>query len=216
MSYAEAAARGPPQSEEEVSVRHPTTVVKLQQRHGEEDAQLIVLRGCRGRLSRGNADRSYNSRAPPVPEIIPTDRSVDSLIDVDTGIAVVPADFDKQEVKTETQAARIELEQEAKRKSAEEEARKATAEAHLAKKRKKSAKTKAKEISNSPVLLINSLLVTATAGVLGWMGYKKYQAGQLTWKVVGMWTAGVAGVTAADYFISSFLYKKYPPGQKKN
>lgn len=40
-----------------------------------------------------------HSRANPVPEVEITDRSIDSLIDVDTGsINVVPADYDQQEV----------------------------------------------------------------------------------------------------------------------
>jgi len=42
-------------------------------------------------------DESY-SRANPVDEVIPTDQSVESLIDVDTGVAVVPSNFKEQEV----------------------------------------------------------------------------------------------------------------------
>jgi hypothetical protein len=42
----------------------------------------------------------FNSRAPHVPEIIPTDQSVDSLIDITTGVAVVPSDYKEQEVST--------------------------------------------------------------------------------------------------------------------
>jgi hypothetical protein len=42
-------------------------------------------------------EKNY-SRANPVDEVIVTDQSVESLIDVNTGVAVVPNDFKEREV----------------------------------------------------------------------------------------------------------------------
>jgi len=162
MSYADAAASGPPQSAEE-------------------------------------------ARANPVPELMPTDQSVDSLVDVDHGVSVVPSDFKEQEVKTETQAERIQLEAEkaeaAAKKKAEEEKKK------LPKKSKKGSP----KINENPILASNAVIALALAAFLGYGAIKKHQAGQLTWKLAGMWGAGLAALGAADYGVSTWLYKNYPP-----
>lgn len=147
-----------------------------------------------------------------MPEVIPTDRSVDSLIDVDTGVTVVPSDFQEQSIKTETQAARIDLEEEAKERERVEAAeKKAHEKKESAKaKAKKEARTARKELED-PVVAVNSALAVVTLGILGVGGYKKYQAGALTWKLAGLWTVGLSAFIGADYFASRWFYEKYPP-----
>jgi len=151
------------------------------------------------------------SRAPPVPEIEHTDDSVHSLIDVDSPhISSVPSDYETQSVKTDTQAERLEHEAEARERQAEETASKAKAKASAAKdKAKDKAKAKAgkgagkiRENADNPVVVGNAITVGLLGTALGAGAYRKYTAGELTWKVVGAW-AGVVGLFAVgDYYIS--------------
>jgi len=179
-SWAEVAASGPPQSEEE-------------------------------------------ARAPPVDEVIPTDSSVSSLVDVDSGVSVVSSGFLDQDVKTETQAVRIELE-----KQAEEgkEGEAADTGKEPKEKEPKAKEPKAKEPEKkkatvkayveNPVVAANAIGVVGLSLLLVFGGYKKYQAGQLTWKVVGLWAAGLSALGTGDFFLSSFLFGKYPyPSKSK-
>lgn len=73
--------------------------------------------------------------------------------------------------------------------------------------------------------------MATVSAVLGFIGFKKHQVGQLSWKVVGLGSAFVAAFGTADYFVSrfvgipsktilisanlcglnSYLFKKYPP-----
>ncbi|KAG0635358.1 hypothetical protein HOY80DRAFT_893204 [Tuber brumale] len=169
-SWAEVAAGGPPQSEEEV-------------------------------------------RANPVDEVITTESSVGSLVDVDSGVSVVPSGFLEQEVKTETQATRMELEGDAQ--AANDTAIEEEAIAHeQEEKAKKEKKQGAKPCPGNPVVAINTISVVGVSILLMIGAYKKHQAGSLTWKLVGFWTVGLAAFGTADYFVSSYLFKKYPPRSK--
>ncbi|KAK5005129.1 hypothetical protein LTR28_008089 [Elasticomyces elasticus] len=68
-----------------------------------------------------------------------------------------------------------------------------------------------KENSDNPVVIGNAVAMAAFAGVLGVGAYRKYTAGELTWKVAGLW-AGVVGLFAVGaYYVSQYLFKKYPP-----
>jgi hypothetical protein len=52
------------------------------------------------------------------------------------------------------------------------------------------------------VVLGNAVVVGVLGTVLGVGAYRKYAAGELSWKVVGAW-AGVVGLFAgADYYVS--------------
>jgi len=158
-SWAEVAAGGPPQSEEE-------------------------------------------ARANPVDEVIPTESSVGSLVDVDSGVSVVPPEFLDQEAKTETQDAKdTTIEEEAITHEQEE-------------KRKKEKKQGVKTYCRNPVVAINAFSVAGVSVLLMIGAYKKRQAGALTWKLVGFWAAGLAAFGTADYFLSSYFFKKYPPKSK--
>jgi len=68
-----------------------------------------------------------------------------------------------------------------------------------------------KENSDNPVYVGNAVVIAAASAALGFGAYRKYAAGELTWKVVGAW-AGVVGLFAAgDYYLSQYLFKnKYP------
>ena len=56
---------------------------------------------------------------------------------------------------------------------------------------------------DSPVAIGNAIAVAALSAGLGFGAYRKYAAGELSWKVAGAW-AGVVGMfVAADYYLSS-------------
>ncbi|KAI4716806.1 hypothetical protein E4T48_07022 [Aureobasidium sp. EXF-10727] len=150
-------------------------------------------------------------RAHAVPEIQHTDDEVHELIDVDSPhISSVPSDFQSQEIQTETQAERERLESEA-REEAQKKAQQAEELKEKAKQKAQKATEKAKANSDNPVVLGNTVAVVALGGLLGFGAYRKYTAGELTWKVAGAW-AGIVGVFAlGDYYASKFLFKKYPP-----
>jgi len=166
-SWAEVAASGPPQSEEE-------------------------------------------AHANPVDEVIPTESSVGSLVDVDSGVPA-PSEFSEQGVE-EGARARIELERDAQ--DAESVAIEEEAIAHEQGEKAKKDKKQGVEHFGNPVVAINAISVAGALVLLVIGAFKKRQAGALTWKLVGFWTAGLAAFGTADYFVSSYLFKKYPPKGK--
>ncbi|KAI5195656.1 hypothetical protein E4T39_08122 [Aureobasidium subglaciale] len=152
-----------------------------------------------------------SKRAHAVPEIQHTDDEVHELIDVDSPhISSVPSDFQSQEIQTETQAERERLESEAREKAQQAEQVKEEIKEKTKQKAEKAA-DKVKANSDNPVILGNTVAVVALGGLLGFGAYRKYSAGQLTWKVAGAW-AGIVGVFGlGDYYASKYLFKKYPP-----
>ncbi|KAI9692737.1 MAG: hypothetical protein M1820_009409 [Bogoriella megaspora] len=155
-------------------------------------------------------------RAPPPPSLEQSISSTQSLVDVDSPhVSSVPSDFDSQSVKTDTQAERMEREFEDKKREAGDKA--SQAKDKLAEGRSKGraqAEKEAKflrENKDNPVVIGNAVVITTLAGVLGYGVYKQHQAGQLDWKVAGI-GAGIIGLFAtADYYVSQWLFKKYPP-----
>ena len=141
------------------------------------------------------------ARAQPVPEIVPSETtSTASLIDVDSPhVSSVPSNFDEQEVKTKTQADRLERE-------AESMGRKAAAKGKSLKERATGrAKTGGKRIrdnADNPVVLGNAVLTVALFGGLGYGAYVKYRAGEFTWKLVGIGAAVLGAFGLADYYAS--------------
>jgi len=150
-----------------------------------------------------------------VPEVVPTEASTSSLVDVDMpSVRTVPSDFLEQDVKTETQAARIEREAEA----IEEKAR---AEADLAKKKAAAKARKAdswlvKQFSSLSDNSANALVVgnlVAVVGLSAFLGYKAiglYERGKLSWQNVGL-GLGIVGIVGAvegvlgGYVLARFL-----------
>jgi len=53
------------------------------------------------------------------------------------------------------------------------------------------------------VFVGNAIAITLLSGGLGFGAYRKYASGELTWKVVGAWTAVVGLFAGADYYLSS-------------
>lgn len=80
----------------------------------------------------------------------------------------------------------------------------------ISKKQRKTDKTPGPSSSlasqfQNPIVLANAITVAAVSAVLGFTGFKKHQAGQLSWKVVGLGSAFVAAFGTADYFLSRFV-----------
>lgn len=158
-----------------------------------------------------NADQSpEEARAPPVPEIA-HEEPERATIDVDSGVSVVPNDFLEHEIKTDTQAIRIELEEEAA-----EAAEQRRAEEHLAAvaAKKKAAKkytgsgSAGGRSAEEVVALVNSVLGGVAAVVLGVGAYRKWNVGQLTWRTAGIWLGGAAAVGGVDFLLSRFYLQK--------
>ncbi len=109
-------------------------------------------------------------------------------------------------MQTDTQAQRLEREAKEAEAKAEAEIERAEKEFH---KKEKEAKAKAKKIegkiernSDNPVFIGNAIAVVALSAGLGFGAYRKYAAGELTWKVVGAWMGVVGLFAAGDYYLS--------------
>ncbi|KAH0535925.1 hypothetical protein FGG08_007168 [Glutinoglossum americanum] len=133
-----------------------------------------------------------------------TDTSTESLVDVDSiHVSTVPSDFESQEIKTDTQATRLQHEAEDRDRIQELEAKKRGIKDKMQAKAAKAEK-KAKANSGNPVMLGNAIAVAGLSAALGFGAYRKYAAGELTWKVVGIW-GGVVGLFATgDYYLSQY------------
>jgi len=160
-------------------------------------------------VASGPSQSAEEAAVNPVDEVIPTDQSIESLIDVNTGVVVVPPDFKEREVTTETQAARVKAEEAAKAEATEAEAaarkqdqdRAAAARATAAKKRSEKSFEETIVAANGTILAILSV-------ALGVSAYRKHQVGQMSWRLAGLWGAGLAAFVGADYFVSMYVWKK--------
>ncbi|KAK6525819.1 hypothetical protein TWF281_010862 [Arthrobotrys megalospora] len=184
MSYAEVVAKGGPQDPEE---RH-----FLVHRYGHVILTFDVY-----------------STAPPVDQVIPTDSSVASLVDVDSGVSVVSSDFPNQPVKTYTQAQRLELE--AAVEAEENAAREAAA------RKRKGAKGDSDIVAwlKDPVHSGGAVVSTVLVLGLGVVGWRKYQVGQFSWKTAGIGAGILAGVSLVEYFVGKFA-QSYLTKKKQN
>ena len=143
------------------------------------------------------------SRAPPIPEVEHTDGSEHSLVDVGSEhVSTVPSDYTTTSTQTSTQAEHIEHEQEDRQhvQSRKEKAQQAKEEAK-AKARKVGEIIKAN--ADHPVVLGNTVLAVLLVGGLGYVGYTKHRACQLSWKLVGIGAGIVGAFSVADYFLTS-------------
>ncbi|KAJ5169260.1 uncharacterized protein N7482_004854 [Penicillium canariense] len=189
MSYADAAAKGPKQSPEE---SHTSSSC----------LRILTPPGVHPGIS----------RAPTVGGVYKDEsESTASLIDVDSPhVTAVDPNFLDQEVKTTTQAERLEREaeeeeEEKKKKHAREEAEK-NAKARKAKSCDLSAN------SDNPVFIANAVVAALVGAGLGLGAYRKHMQGKLSWELVGVWSGAVGAFGVADYFVSKwFLQNKYPP-----
>lgn len=146
------------------------------------------------------------SRAPRVSAIYRDETETGaSLVDVDSPhVSSVDPNFLNQDVKTATQAERLEREQEQQTGEAKEKAQKAKAK----------AKAEASSFSrnkDNPVVVGNAVLLALVGAGLGFGAYHKHLDGKLSWELVGLWTGAVGAFGVADYFVSKWLFQnKYP------
>jgi pyruvate dehydrogenase E2 component (dihydrolipoamide acetyltransferase) len=114
-------------------------------------------------------------------------------------VVSVDSDFLEKDVKTTTQADRLE------REAQEEEQRKEQARMEKAEKAEK-AKAKAARAGHvakrNPVFLGNAVLYALVGAALGYGAYRKHAEGKLSWKLVGTWTGIVGAFSTVDYFVS--------------
>ncbi|KAK2002993.1 hypothetical protein LX36DRAFT_651636 [Colletotrichum falcatum] len=163
--------------------------------------------------AKGPKQTPEEAAAPQPPEVAVesvASLSTSSLVDVDMpSVHTVPHDFNDQEVKTTTQAARIDR---------EDEEQKARAEADLAKKKAAGKVRKAdtwlkRQFSSLSDGSASALAVSNLVGVVGlstFLGYKAwglYDRGRLSWQNVGL-GLGILGVVGlAEGVFGSYLYK---------
>ncbi|KAK6077240.1 hypothetical protein SCUP234_00916 [Seiridium cupressi] len=167
----------------------------------------------------GPKQTAEEARAPPPVEIAHSESaSTSSLVDVDTpSVHTVPSDYAEQDIKTETQASRIEHEQEA-----EEAKETARAEADLAKKKATAKAKKADTILTkwfgnlgdgaSTALVVSNLVgVIGLSGFLGYKAWDLHERGRLGWKNVGLGLGVLSAVGIVEGFFGGYFYK----GKKK-
>ncbi|TDZ19881.1 hypothetical protein Cob_v007286 [Colletotrichum orbiculare MAFF 240422] len=158
--------------------------------------------------SKGPKQTPEEAAAPPPPEIsVDGTASTASLVDVDLpSVHTVPSDFNEQEVKTETQADRIEREENAR------------AEADLAKKKATGKARKAdswltrqfaslSDGSAGALAISNLVGVIGLSGFLGYKAWGLYERGRLSWQSVGL-GLGILGVVGlGEGALGRYLYK---------
>ncbi|KAK5653244.1 hypothetical protein OQA88_9143 [Cercophora sp. LCS_1] len=171
--------------------------------------------------SKGPKQTPEEAAAPQPPEVVSTTASTSSLIDVDTpSVRTVPSDFGEQEVKTETQATRLE------REKAEEIAARARAEADLAKKKAKHKAHKADNwlakhfdgMSDGAQAAVHVANIFALVGLSGWMGYKAfglYEHGRFGWKHLGVGLGVLTAVAGVESILGRYLHKPEGKGKGK-
>lgn len=143
-----------------------------------------------------------SSRAPPVDTVIPNESpSTSTLIDVDSGVSVVPPDFREQTVKTETQATRLELEAESATTPAASNEQGQQGGTAKRPSRKKVAEKIGCYTEKYPLTILSSVLGGVAAVVLGVSAYKKYRIGELSWRIVGIWGGVITAATAVDVLL---------------
>ncbi|KAF8429891.1 hypothetical protein BGX38DRAFT_1278111 [Terfezia claveryi] len=155
-----------------------------------------------------NQGMDWAAPRPPVNTIIPNESaSTSSLVDVDSGVTVVPPDFLEQPIKTETQATRIQLEEEARVAAQENQSHYQQQNGKSGKKAvaKKQVRKAENYAERNPVQVVNTVLGVAVTVALGWGVWRRYKVGSLSWRVVGVWGAGVAAVGLLD-MVATRLY----------
>nr|XP_036577068.1 uncharacterized protein CTRU02_12963 [Colletotrichum truncatum]KAF6783947.1 hypothetical protein CTRU02_12963 [Colletotrichum truncatum] len=158
--------------------------------------------------SKGPKQSPEEAAAPPVPEVsVDSTASTSSLVDVDMpSVHTVPNDFLEQDIKTETQADRIDREE------------KARAEADLAKKKAASKARKAdswlkRQFSSLSDGSAGALAISNLVGVVGlsaFLGYKAwglFDRGRLTWQNVAVGVSILGAVGLGEGVIGNYLYK---------
>ncbi|KAJ6127643.1 hypothetical protein N7523_003255 [Penicillium sp. IBT 18751x] len=158
--------------------------------------------------AKGPKQSPEEARAPELGGIYKDEsESTASLIDVDSPhVTAVDSDFLNQEVKTTTQADRLE------REAAEQEKKRAEEESNKKVKARKAKSSGLGPNSDNPVYIGNAVLYTLVGAGLGFGAYHKHAQGKLSWETIGLWSGAVGALGVVDYFVSKwFLQNKYPP-----
>ncbi|KAE8330109.1 dihydrolipoamide acetyltransferase component of pyruvate dehydrogenase [Aspergillus sergii] len=165
----------------------------------EWDDQIIVTGSFDHKVVDGAVGAEWikelkKARAPSVGGIYKDEsESTASLVDVDSQhVTVVDSNFLDQDIKTTTQAERIEREESEENKKAKEE-----------RKAKAKAKAKASGVcrnSDNPVYIGNAVLLSLVGAGLGFGAYRKHAQGKLSWELIGLWSGAVGAFGVVDYF----------------
>ncbi|EPE10941.1 hypothetical protein F503_06036 [Ophiostoma piceae UAMH 11346] len=188
--------------------------------------------------SKGPKQTPEEAAAPPLTEIEPSESAAStvSLIDVDTpSVHTVPADFKEQDIKTETEAERIQLEAKTKeaaaevRKAAEKAKAKATKKGKEAKDKASAAADKAAQkakstdkwlthqfaileedhpLATKAAVVANLAAVVGLGAFLGFRAWGLHERGQLlTWQTAATGAAVVGAVGVVEGTIANYFYK---------
>lgn len=157
----------------------------------------------------GPRQTAEEAAAPQPPEIISTESaSTASLIDVDApSVHTVPSDFLEQEIKTETQAARVEREEASKKVKAKKAAEKAKSKGKEADSWITEQFSKLSDGSAGALGLANLAGVVGLSAFLGYRAWGLYDHGRLTWDKVGLGVGILAGVGAVETILGRYLTK---------
>ena len=122
-------------------------------------------------------------------------------MDVDSPhVSTVPPNFEKQEVKTSTQAERLDRESEEEEKAAEKKG-KGPPSGH-ARGKSTEARDKFNRNKSNPVVLGNAIMLIAAGAGLAYGAYHKHLRGALTWELVAKCTGGIGTIALFDYYVS--------------
>ena len=122
-----------------------------------------------------------------------------NLIDVDSPhVSSVDPNFLNQNVKTTTQAERLEREQE--RRDANDDAK--TQARKKAQAKAKAEKSRLSRNKDNPIVLGNAILFALASAGLGYGAYQKHLDGKLSWELIGIWSGAVGAFGVVDYFAS--------------
>ncbi|PLB42706.1 putative pyruvate dehydrogenase complex, dihydrolipoamide acetyltransferase component [Aspergillus candidus] len=123
--------------------------------------------------------------------------STASLVDVDSPhVTAVDSSFLSQDIKTTTQAERIEREENAK------------AQREAAEQRESKGRTRRGRISrnkSNPVYVGNALVLGLIGAGLGLGAYRKHLDGKLSWQLVGACSGALGAFGVVDYYVSKLL-----------
>ncbi|KAF2723379.1 hypothetical protein K431DRAFT_283180 [Polychaeton citri CBS 116435] len=190
MSYADIAAKGPKQSDEE---KIPDAVPEIA--HSDSGVH------------------SLDSLQSPHISSVPSSYA-DQQLEVERAEeeAEQTAESAKEEAKSFGQRAEKDAEtlKEKAEKKASELKKDAGLEKDKAKKQAKKAEVWADKNKSNPVVIGNGIVLAAVGGLLGFGAYRKHAAGQLTPKLIAAWTGALGLFALGDYYVSQFFFKKYP------
>lgn len=117
----------------------------------------------------------------------------------------MPPDFESQEVKTTTQAQRLEREA-AAQSPPETSGGKKEEEKEKAKAKAKSKVSRLRKNAGNPVYLANAVLIATLSAGLGYGAYQKHAQGKLSWELVGIVSGAVGAFALADYYVSKYVF----------